>query len=151
MFYCISQFALGKEEEGLLRCHNCGAITQKNAKKLQTTFYCPCKEENEEDDWLYCRNVVKIKIKSFCFKFVWDEFRRISSAVLSWIALATSCSKISKKFWVAPKFLKSCPKLIEFYKKLLKSCSLCKINWWQEWQPFLRFLRHAASEIHSLM
>ena len=50
-----------------------------------------------------------------------------------WLALATSCSKISKKLpqnfkKVAPKFLKSCPKLLEFYKKLLKTCSLSKIK-----------------------
>ena len=29
---------------------------------------------------------------------------------------------------VAPKFRKSCPKLLEFYRKLLKSCSLSKIK-----------------------
>ena len=28
-----------KRKEGFLRCHDCGAITHKNAKALETTFY----------------------------------------------------------------------------------------------------------------
>ena len=36
-------------KEGFLRCHDCGAITHKNAKTLQTNFYSPSKEENEEE------------------------------------------------------------------------------------------------------
>ena len=37
-------------KEGFLRCHDCGAITHKNAKTLETTFYSPSKEEKEQDD-----------------------------------------------------------------------------------------------------
>ena len=36
-------------KEGFLRCHDCGAITHKNAKTLETNFYSPSKEENEEE------------------------------------------------------------------------------------------------------
>jgi len=35
---------------GYLRCHDCGAITHKNAKTLETNFYSPSKEDNEEED-----------------------------------------------------------------------------------------------------
>ena len=35
-------------KEGFLRCHDCGAITHKKAKTLETN--CPSKEENEEED-----------------------------------------------------------------------------------------------------
>ena len=37
-------------KEGLLRCHNCGTITHKDAKKLEANFCSPPKEENEGDD-----------------------------------------------------------------------------------------------------
>ena len=37
-------------KEGFLRCHDCGAITHKKAKTLETNFYSPSKEENEEED-----------------------------------------------------------------------------------------------------
>ena len=37
-------------KEGFLRCHNCGAITHKKAKTLETNFYSPSKEKNEEED-----------------------------------------------------------------------------------------------------
>ena len=37
-------------KEGFLRCHDCGAITHEKAKTLETNFYSPSKEENEEDD-----------------------------------------------------------------------------------------------------
>ena len=30
-------------KKGFLRCHDCGAITHKNAKTLKTTFYFPSK------------------------------------------------------------------------------------------------------------
>ena len=36
--------------EGFLRCHDCGAITHKNAKTLGTDFYSSSKEENEDED-----------------------------------------------------------------------------------------------------
>ena len=36
-------------KEGFLRCHDCGAITHKNAKTLQTNFYFPSKQEKEEE------------------------------------------------------------------------------------------------------
>ncbi|CAH3163842.1 unnamed protein product [Porites lobata] len=36
-------------KEGFLRCHDCGLITHKNAKTLETSFYSPSKEENEEE------------------------------------------------------------------------------------------------------
>ena len=35
---------------GSLRCHHCGAITHTKAKTLESNFYSPSKEENEEDD-----------------------------------------------------------------------------------------------------
>ena len=37
-------------KEGFLRCHDCGAISHKNAKSLEINFYFPSKEENEEED-----------------------------------------------------------------------------------------------------
>ena len=37
-------------KDGFLRCHDCGAITHKNAKSLETNFYFPSKEENEEEN-----------------------------------------------------------------------------------------------------
>ena len=37
-------------KEGFLRCHNCGTVTHKNAKTLETTCCSRSKEENEEDD-----------------------------------------------------------------------------------------------------
>ena len=37
-------------KEGLLRCHDYGAVTHKNAKTLETNFYSPSKEENEEEN-----------------------------------------------------------------------------------------------------
>ena len=36
--------------EGFLRCHDCGAVTHKNAKTLETNFYSPSTEENEDED-----------------------------------------------------------------------------------------------------
>ncbi|CAH3182929.1 unnamed protein product [Porites lobata] len=36
-------------KEGFLRCHDCGLITHKNAMTLETNFYSPSKEENEEE------------------------------------------------------------------------------------------------------
>ena len=35
-------------KEGFLRSHDCGAVTHKNAKTLETNFYSPSKEENKE-------------------------------------------------------------------------------------------------------
>ena len=35
-------------KEGFLRYHDCGAVTHKNAKTLETNFYSPSKEENKE-------------------------------------------------------------------------------------------------------
>ena len=37
-------------KEGFLWCHDCGAITHKNAKTLETNFCSPSKEDNEEKD-----------------------------------------------------------------------------------------------------
>ena len=37
-------------KEGFRRCHDCGAVTHKNAKTLETNFYSPSKEENEDED-----------------------------------------------------------------------------------------------------
>ena len=37
-------------KEGFLRCHDCGAVTHKNAKTLETNFYSPSKEENQDED-----------------------------------------------------------------------------------------------------
>ena len=37
-------------KEGFLWCHDCGAITHKKAKTLETTFYPTSKEENEGVD-----------------------------------------------------------------------------------------------------
>ncbi|CAH3193302.1 unnamed protein product, partial [Porites evermanni] len=36
-------------KEGFLRCHDCGLITHKNAKTLETNFYSPSREENEQE------------------------------------------------------------------------------------------------------
>ena len=47
-------------KEGFLRCHDCGAITHKKAKTLETNFYSPSKEENEEEDLFF------IPFKSMC-------------------------------------------------------------------------------------
>ena len=37
-------------KEGFRRCHDCGAVTHKNAKTLETNFYSPSTEENEDED-----------------------------------------------------------------------------------------------------
>ena len=37
-------------KESFFRCHDCGAITHKKAKTLETNFYSLSKEENEEED-----------------------------------------------------------------------------------------------------
>ena len=37
-------------KEGFLRCHDCGAITHKNAQTLETNFYSPSTAENEDED-----------------------------------------------------------------------------------------------------
>ena len=37
-------------KEGFRRCHDCGAVTHKKAKTLETNFYSPSKEENEDED-----------------------------------------------------------------------------------------------------
>ena len=47
--------------EDVLRCHDCGAITNKNATTLETNFYSPSKQENEEEDLL-----ISIPFKSIC-------------------------------------------------------------------------------------
>ena len=49
---CDHQIPEGRNymKEGFRRCHDCGAVTHKNAKTLETNFYSPSKEENEEDD-----------------------------------------------------------------------------------------------------
>ena len=52
--YPISDHQIPEErnyiKEGFLRCHHCGAITHRKAKTLETNFYSPSKEENEEED-----------------------------------------------------------------------------------------------------
>ena len=49
---CDHQILAGRNymKEGFLRCHDCGAVTHKNAKTLETNFYSPSTEENEEED-----------------------------------------------------------------------------------------------------
>ena len=49
---CDHQIREGRnyEKEGFLRCHDCGAVTHKNAKTLETNFYSPSKEENQDED-----------------------------------------------------------------------------------------------------
>ena len=49
---CDHQIPEGRHymKEGFLRCHDCGAVTHKNAKTLETNFYSPSTEENEEED-----------------------------------------------------------------------------------------------------
>ena len=37
-------------EKGFRRCHDCGAVAHKNAKTLETNFYSPSKEENQDED-----------------------------------------------------------------------------------------------------
>ena len=37
-------------KEGFRRCHDCGAVTHKNAKTLETNSYSPSKEEGEDED-----------------------------------------------------------------------------------------------------
>ena len=55
---------------------------------------------------------MKVKVKSFCFKFVWDEFRRISSAVLS-IMTSPSHNLLQnfEKLLSCPKILKKLPEV----------------------------------------
>ena len=47
---CDHQIPEGRNyiKEGFRRCHDCGAVTHKNA--LETNFYFPSKEENEDED-----------------------------------------------------------------------------------------------------
>ena len=49
---CDHQIAEGRNyrKEGFRRCHDCGTVTHKNAKTLETNFYSPSKEENEDED-----------------------------------------------------------------------------------------------------
>ena len=49
---CDHQIPEGRHnmKEGFLRCHDCGAVTHKNAKTLETNFYSPSTEESEEED-----------------------------------------------------------------------------------------------------
>ena len=49
---CDHQIREGRNyvKEGFLRCHDCGAVTHKNAKTLETNFYSPSKEENQDED-----------------------------------------------------------------------------------------------------
>ena len=49
---CDHQIPEGRNymKEGFLRCHDCGAVTHKNAKTLETNFYSPSTEENEDED-----------------------------------------------------------------------------------------------------
>ena len=37
-------------KEGFRRRHDCGTITDQNAKTLETNFYSPSKEENDEEE-----------------------------------------------------------------------------------------------------
>ena len=37
-------------KEGFLRCHDCGAVTHKNAKTLETNICYLPKEDNDEED-----------------------------------------------------------------------------------------------------
>ena len=48
-------------KEGFRGCHDCGAVTHKNAKTLESNFYSPSLEENEEEDQL-----ISIPYKSLC-------------------------------------------------------------------------------------
>ena len=48
-------------KEGFRECHDCGAVTHKNAKTLESKFYSPSTEENEEEDQL-----ISIPYKSLC-------------------------------------------------------------------------------------
>ena len=43
--------------------HDCEAITRKNAKTLETTFYSPSTKENKIMIARYCFVVVKVEIK----------------------------------------------------------------------------------------
>ena len=49
---CGHQIPEGKHyiKEGFLRCHDCGAVTHKNAKTLETNFYSPSTEDNDDED-----------------------------------------------------------------------------------------------------
>ena len=49
---CDHQIPEGRNytKEGFLRCHDCEAVTHKNAKTLETNFYSPSKEKNKEDE-----------------------------------------------------------------------------------------------------
>ena len=49
---CDHQIPEGRNymKEGFFRCHDCGAVTHKNAKTLETNFYSPSTEENEDED-----------------------------------------------------------------------------------------------------
>ena len=67
-------------KEGFLWCHDCVAITHKNAKTLETNFCSPSKEENEE------------RINQFSFlsnRFVFDSF-------CHWLLI-----KLSKRYLVS--------------------------------------------------
>ena len=49
---CDHQIPKGRhyKKEGFLRCHDCGAVTHKNAKTLETNFYSPSTEDSEDED-----------------------------------------------------------------------------------------------------
>ena len=52
VLYAITRFPRGEiyMTEGSRGCHDCGAVTHKNAKTLESNFYSPSTEENEEED-----------------------------------------------------------------------------------------------------
>ena len=49
---------------------HCGAVTHKNAKTLDTNFYFPYKEENEDEDQLFPFLTNRCVFDSFVFNKV---------------------------------------------------------------------------------
>ena len=57
-------------KEGFRRCHDCGAVTHKNAKTLETNFYSPSKEENQDEDRLINFHSLQIAVYLTLFVIV---------------------------------------------------------------------------------
>ena len=75
-------------KEGFLRCHDCGAVTHKNVKTLETNFDSPPKEENEDEDQL-----ISFPYKSLC---IWLF---LSLFLMKFLKRYLSCGFIASNYW----------------------------------------------------
>ena len=65
-------------KEGFLRCHDCGAITHKNVKTLETNFHSPSKESTKKRINLFPFLSNHCVFDSFCYCFFNKVFKTVS-------------------------------------------------------------------------